>query len=833
MTDLHTLPCGCQWPIVGPPPRPGALPLLEVDMEHLPFCQATWDLLATGRTKGIFQLESPLGRQWTRRLRPRHAEHLSALGAILRPGSLKALDEEGVSMTEHYCRRANGEEEPDPLHPALEDILRDTFSVLIYQEQSMRIGRELAAFTLSEVDALRKAVGKKLQKEMAKVRDLFYARAKQAGIIDESTAQKIWGWIEKSGRYAFNHCVSGDTIIRRAARNKHSRGDGFTVEELYLIKNDAQYARATNHFELYRAMKYQQCYGSGLSLQADGRIRKNVIREITQAGVRPVLRITLEDGKTIRVTDNHKFPSPEGERTTSELRPGDLLFVCGDYEKTDNRQYKFSDFTNEDRAKQAGTSGTGVFGQANRWYTNGSFTLFAQARESLPRSCALCGKTTGRLEVHHRNGNRADSHAENLMRLCASCHKKAEYAQGRTKRGEKGYPALVAPIRSIEPDGDCMTYDVTMDAPYQNFVVGSGIVTSNSHALTYGLLAYDTAYTKAHFPLVFFASWLRHARGDSKHLEEVAELVEDARLFDIPIDPPDLASKQVQTWTDGERVIFGMGDVKGMGPSTTRELLALITTQEEASGRGVGEWSWIEVLAWLGARAGDLATLIKVGGCGRWGANRSRQFHELSVVSQLSPGERKWLGKHAGDPPDAEPEFFGSPEEDPLLRLIRRLGRSRKEGGGCANAGRVHFVQHLCESLRSPPTLLVDAPWWRAAQEEQLLGIALTCSKVESCDRSEVNGTCKEFLEGAPTPILLAVVVKSVLERRYQKGENRGARFGRCALTDATATIDDAVCWHEDWARYKGLLTPGNTVLIQGGRNPRTDSLVIQRVQQI
>jgi DNA polymerase-3 subunit alpha len=135
MTGRHTFPCGCSWPVVGEPLLPGTLPLMDVDLENLPFCDATWDLLASGRTKGVFQLETPLGRQWAKRLKPRSPEHLSALGAILRPGCLKSKDADGVSMTEHYCRRANNEEQPAPLHHTLSAILESTYGTMPYQEQ--------------------------------------------------------------------------------------------------------------------------------------------------------------------------------------------------------------------------------------------------------------------------------------------------------------------------------------------------------------------------------------------------------------------------------------------------------------------------------------------------------------------------------------------------------------------------------------------------------------------------------------------------------------------------------------------------------------------------
>ena len=100
--------------------------------------EKTWDLFKEGRTKGIFQLESNLGRAWSKRLQPTNIEELSALIALIRPGSLKAISD-GKSMTQHYVDRKSGLDMIKYLHITLTDILETTKGVLIYQEQSMRI----------------------------------------------------------------------------------------------------------------------------------------------------------------------------------------------------------------------------------------------------------------------------------------------------------------------------------------------------------------------------------------------------------------------------------------------------------------------------------------------------------------------------------------------------------------------------------------------------------------------------------------------------------------------------------------------------------------------
>jgi|TARA_R110000765_G_scaffold121857_3_gene218199 DNA polymerase III alpha subunit len=168
-----------------------------------------WELICSGKTKGVFQLESNLGKSWAKRVQPRNIEELSALISIIRPGTLKAIVD-GKSMTQHYVDRKNGVEEITYLHPSLEPILKGTQGVLVYQEQSMQIAQQLAGFNLQEADNLRKAIGKKKADLMAKVKQDFLKGSSEKGIITTEEAEEIFSWIEKSSRYAFNksHAVS-------------------------------------------------------------------------------------------------------------------------------------------------------------------------------------------------------------------------------------------------------------------------------------------------------------------------------------------------------------------------------------------------------------------------------------------------------------------------------------------------------------------------------------------------------------------------------------------------------------------------------------------------
>lgn len=208
MPKLFQYPCGCSFPVEEKDDAKHIL--FDPTIENINLdCSRTWNLISDGNTKGVFQLESRLGRSIAKKLKPENIEQLSALIAILRPGCLEAL-RDGKSVSNHYIDKKNGLESVDYFHPALEPILSTTYGEMIYQEQAMEIAKIIAGFNLQEADMLRKAIGKKKPEEMAKVKEKFLAGTKKLGIVTVEEAEQIFGWIEKSQRYSFNksHSVS-------------------------------------------------------------------------------------------------------------------------------------------------------------------------------------------------------------------------------------------------------------------------------------------------------------------------------------------------------------------------------------------------------------------------------------------------------------------------------------------------------------------------------------------------------------------------------------------------------------------------------------------------
>lgn len=178
-----------------------------------------YKLISTGRTIGMFQVESLGMREFAIQVHPESIEDVSALIALYRPGPLDAVDASGLNMAEHYALRKAGTEPVSYLHPALESILKNTYGIIVYQEQIMQLASALCGYSLAQADNLRKAIGKKKPELIAKEREKFIPAAMQTTGMDEKLATEIWDQIETFARYGFNkaHSVGYAVLVYQTA----------------------------------------------------------------------------------------------------------------------------------------------------------------------------------------------------------------------------------------------------------------------------------------------------------------------------------------------------------------------------------------------------------------------------------------------------------------------------------------------------------------------------------------------------------------------------------------------------------------------------------------
>lgn len=173
---------------------------IEIDIEKVPLDDArTFEFLSTVKTVGVFQLESTGMKDVIKRLKPSAFQEIIALVALYRPGPMDDIP--------RYMDCKHGKEEVTYLHPLLEDILKETYGVMVYQEQVMQIAQVLAGYSLGGADMLRRAMGKKIKSEMDAQRSIFLEGAIKNG-VEKGVASQIFDQAAKFAGYGFNKCHS-------------------------------------------------------------------------------------------------------------------------------------------------------------------------------------------------------------------------------------------------------------------------------------------------------------------------------------------------------------------------------------------------------------------------------------------------------------------------------------------------------------------------------------------------------------------------------------------------------------------------------------------------
>jgi DNA polymerase III subunit alpha len=257
---------------------------IDIDLDALPLDDTrTYAMLSEAKTFGVFQLESSGMRDALRGLRPERLEDLIAMVSLYRPGPMELIPD--------FIQRKHGRSKITYEHPAMEKFTRETYGIMVYQEQIMQIASEMAGFTMGEADILRRAMGKKDRELMAKQREKFLSGCRERGTT-AAKAERVWELMEKFAGYGFNKCLSGDTLIEMA--------DGSRKPITEIDDGD-------------------------LVLTKDGPFKALHVRP---SGSRQLGRLELANGMAVRCTPDHPIFTQRGWVNAEELDALDFVAVA-------------------------------------------------------------------------------------------------------------------------------------------------------------------------------------------------------------------------------------------------------------------------------------------------------------------------------------------------------------------------------------------------------------------------------------------------------------------------------------------------------------------------
>lgn len=358
---------------------------------------------------------------------------------------------------------------------------------------------------------------------------------------------------------------------------------------------------------------------------------------------------------------------------------------------------------------------------------------------------------------------------------------------------------------------------------------------NKSHAITYGMDSYISAYIKAHFPIVFYASWITGATWKTtEKYEEIADLVNDAKINNVTVRTPQFTNITANTSIiNNEYIQFGLSNVRGIGPASVTDVNNAIESVSEKLDKHQKDWTWLETLLYFSTEVNSKVSeaLISVGAFDYIDKTpRNKKLFEYNQFSEINKTELPWLLENY-------PKLKWATLTEALAALmpVRKIkNKVQVSGGGTATKGREEFVRSLIYNLTNPPNSLEDTISWIATTEERLLGTPVSCNKVDSCiGVEEANTVCSDFVKGNTNQYMVfAVEIVNVDIMTTKAGKTPGSKMARLTIRDSSCSINDVVCFPKEWKDLASVLQEGNTVLLLGEKT-RTGSLSVKKAREI
>lgn len=753
----------------------------ELDIEEIPMDdKATWDMICEGETKGCFQIESHLGKTWSKRLKPRNILELAALVSLIRPG-----------------------------------------------------------------------------------------------------------------------CISGDTKIwtRISTRSNKNGVNRYKAPIRELFKNKGKYKTIVSYNE------------------ETGEFVHNDVEDIFYTGQKPVFKVNVSQSLyqnrrstksyDLKCTADHKLLTPNGWVELQNLTPGDRIAIA---------KYRKRDYP-----------------------SNGSKYFREICFQNYDYKCVFCDWEKGSLDVNHLEGNRhTDNSPENLCFLCPNHHRmyseksitKEEITETRKNLyiGEKE-DVIWGQYLGNEECGETDVYDITMKAPYHNFVAGNivvhnclkaksedgksmtehycdrkmgkervtslhesiddilaetyGIIVfqeqsmqiaqqmakfnlqdadklrkamgkkdadlmdkvtkwfvegcakngiseavarnvadiieksnrysfNKSHAVGYAIMCYWSAWLRANHIIPFFKRWLGNAKEKLDPMKETKELVISARRCGIDIKAPSLRVLEKNFSCTKSRVFFGLCNVKYVGENEFEKLKARVEEFDDVEQITLADLLF-RIFPHVNKRT--IESLITVGTFDLVGIPRTRILHEFKCSHGLTKREKEWL----------ENNYIQAGLIENITRMIEPLK---------VNSRRQTTLQDLIRRIEVPGRVLHDNPVIYTEKEENLLGVALSYSRLDgSLAKSHANATCKDLAQGRQGDVFIAVEINEFREFTTKNGD----LMGFLKVSDETYDLENTVIFPKQFEEFGELLYDGNTVLLKCANSKDRDreSVIIEKVYQI
>jgi len=342
---------------------------------------------------------------------------------------------------------------------------------------------------------------------------------------------------------------------------------------------------------------------------------------------------------------------------------------------------------------------------------------------------------------------------------------------------------------------------------------------NKSHSISYALNAYQTAYAKYHFSDEFFTSYLRHAKDKQKPFIEVAELVNNAKIMSIDVNPPSVKNMNARFSYINDRPTFGIVDIKNVGQSVYDKLYDYI----ENKGLNIEEMNWEQFLMRCGRhiKSNSFKSMIVSGALDCYKVDRNEMLHHFSIYKELKDNDKVFL------------------EECQSKSLVECISQRvawvmENQNDGVNRRKKLSLLEGSLSSIEHPPYSLKDSWGWRAKGERDNLGIEVTCYELDEYNFFGSNCTCREYYAGFSADIIsIAARVDDIREWKIRGGQHKGEVMAFLKISDSTCALDNVTVFSDDWAKIKKNTSIGSFLMLKGERDKKRGSFLVKRVQKL
>jgi DNA-directed DNA polymerase III PolC len=651
------------------------------DMATLPLDDLpTYEMLARGDSVGVFQFESEGMREALKKVQPTEFEDLVALVALYRPGAMDQIPT--------YARGKRDPETVSYPDPRLGPIIESTKGVILYQEQAMKIATDIAGFSGAKADDLRKAIGKKKRDQMAKLKPEFVQGCRASGTSPE-VIEWLWATNERSADYSFNKCASADTrvILPDGTRIRLSEAYRRQPAEIMSMWPDGQIRphRVQRIVKTGRKPLVQVRCASGRQIKAttdhrllttDGYLTIGEMEVGTELITMPMISERQREARRATMTRLARSP----ERREWDRQAADRMAA---WQASRTPEQKAAHLRRVHAMHPEMTrAGVAAMHERIKWlHANDPAWRQEQMQKSLAsvRAAYDTGPGYGRCSIAS-NGMWCASQPERDMcewlieqgvefemqkalpngRMCdfyfdgiywemdGMDRTRAFFAE---KYGDLPFVVVTPedfrsrveaelgvahaengdPIVSIQGTGAGSTFDVEMAADGPLNFMANGIVSHNSHAACYALIAYRTAWLKANFPAEYMAALISSVMSTK---DKVPFFVARCEEMGIEILPPDVNESDHEFVVVEGKIRFGLDAVKGVG----FQAVEAIKRARDREGPFTSLWDFCARVDGRAVNKKAIEALIK---CGAFGTTNASRKGMLAVLEQAQGAGQK------------------------------------------------------------------------------------------------------------------------------------------------------------------------------------------------